>query len=111
MIFAADEGIDYAGVENGDRLLTRMANFYTKAKTKDFYFELKGYRETTDENKVAIDLITARASKIQADLNAKDVPLDRIKISTEYNYSNSETSISNNKNWIDINVVNSCIKN
>ena len=114
MVFSSDSTI-YSVPDLGEKLLDRMANFYKQADEKDFVFELKGYRQSAglsqDQNNLLSDLFQRRATTLQKGLTERGVPLDRINISEKYNYYILEQSTAvQNELYVDINIVNRCIK-
>ncbi len=115
MIFKPDT-TEYGAPSSGANLLDRMANFYKKAPDKDYVFELRGYMPTSSDdtnidNTAKEELFQRRAVKIQKDLTTREVPLDRVLVSEEYNYYLPEqASEVENDLYIDINIVNRCVK-
>lgn len=96
-------------------LLDRMVNFYKEASYKDFVFELRGYRQSSglsqEEVDTLNDLYQRRAVSLQNELVKRGVPLDRVTVSDRLNYYLLEqVAGTDNEQFIDINVVNRCIK-
>ncbi|MBH1980013.1 hypothetical protein I8H89_00660 [Candidatus Saccharibacteria bacterium] len=114
MIFPSDS-TEYIATDDSNSLLDRMANFYKKAYENDFIFELRGYRQSTGlsgkESEQLDSLFQRRAIVLQKELIKRGVPLDRILISDKYTYYIPEQSTEvTNELYVDINVVNRCIK-
>lgn len=112
MIFPSGS-TDYIATADSKSLLDRAANFYKKAYEKDFVFELKGYRQSAglgeEENEQLNSLFQRRAVILQKDLTERGIPLDRVLINNKYNYYAPSTT-SESGQYIDINIVNRCIK-
>lgn len=109
------ESSDYSNLEQGGILLDRIAGFYEKAKEKDFVFELKAYRQnsglTQDESELLDELFQRRATALQKELTMREVPLDRVQINNRYNYYiPGQSTVADNDLYVDINIVNRCIK-
>lgn len=114
MIFLPDS-TDYKTSLGGNLLLDRMSDFYKKVPQKDFIFEIKGYRQSvklSDEETTQFDdLFHRRAITLQNGLVARGVPLDRVVINDQYNYYIAEQATAvQNELYLDINIVNRCIK-
>lgn len=107
MIFTGS-GLDYAGEKNGEKILTRLAEFYKKSSDKDFKIELRGYAIDDSAKYVEqTDLAQNRAGKIREALIAKNVARDRVYISNPSVYPATQTN-DPRANYIDINIVNMC---
>lgn len=107
MIFS-DDTLDYAGKENGEKILTRLADFYKKSGEKDFKIELRGY--AVDDSAKYIeqtDLAQNRAGKMREALISKGVARDRVYISNPTVYAVGQTA-DPRASYIDINIVNLC---
>jgi|GEM_PF-4546366 len=109
MIFANDTTTEYAGQENGKRLLDRIANFYDKSSTKDYSFIVQGYliaKADTVEQRTQVT--QNRATKIQQELVDRGVSEDRISIEEPLAYPEDRPIDSANERYINIEVVNNC---
>jgi len=107
MIFS-DDGLGYAGEENGEKILTRLADFYKKSNGKDFKIELRGYATDDPAHYVAqTDLAQNRAGKMRETLINKGVARDRVYITKPSIYKTDQT-IDPRASYIDINIVNMC---
>lgn len=107
MIFS-DDTLNYAGKENGEKILTRLADFYKKSGNKDFKIELRGY--AVDDSAKYIeqtDLAQNRAGKMREALISKGVARDRVYISSPTVYSVGQVT-DPRASYIDINIVNLC---
>ncbi|MBH2007633.1 hypothetical protein I8H83_03455 [Candidatus Saccharibacteria bacterium] len=103
----------YGAGSGASVLFTRLAGFYEKANEKDFVFEIKGYRQeslNTKEQADSDNLFQSRAVRLQQDLAAAGIPLARILISDAFNYSDPRLTTLDNANYIDMNILNRCIK-
>lgn len=111
MIFRPDSS-EFQTTTGGNLLIDRMADFYKKAHTKDFIFELRGYRHTGDtpeaERDTLDDLLQKRMDVLLQGLQSRGVPLDRITVNKNHNYYDLKSTNLENALYVDINIVNRC---
>jgi hypothetical protein len=107
MIFSKND-LGYAGQKNGEKILTRLADFYKKSGDKDFKIELRGYAIDDPAKYVEqTDLAQNRAGKIREALASKGVARDRIYVGNPSVYSAGQAN-DPRAEYIDINIVNMC---
>lgn len=95
----------------GDLLIERMVDFFKKAHSKDFVFELRGYMPTSasgEQKDTLANLYQRRATTLQSELVKRGIPLDRATISQEFNYYDTSSTDLENDLYVDINIVNRC---
>lgn len=114
MIFPSGS-TEYMATEESESILDRTVSFYKKSSSKDFIFELKGYRQNTgltqEENEKLNDLFQRRAVLLQEELVRRGIPLDRITINDRFNYyAPGQSTTFESDLYVDINIVNRCIE-
>lgn len=111
MIFENTTSTEYAGEENGKKLLDRMANFYDKSHTKDYSLLIRGYLAATpDSIEERRQVIQNRATRIQQELVERGISDDRISIGEPVAYPADQPTTGEDERYIIIDVVNNCIK-
>lgn len=109
MIFADNTSLAYAGKQNGQTILNRLASFYDRSSEKDYLIEIKGY--ATDDPKQYItmtDLAQKRADKMRSELIKKGITPDRIQISKPSVFGVDDSQTDARYKMVDINIINQC---
>lgn len=110
MIFEHDTGTEYAGQENGKKLLDRIGGFYDRSSEKDYSFLIRGYL-ASDNNSLDVrqEVVQNRTTQLRDELIQRGVPDDRIDIGEPISYDSSQTT-ANNERYVIIDVINNCNK-
>lgn len=110
MIFSSDTSAEYAGQENGDKLLDRMRDFYKKTSEKDYSFLIRGYLASSSESADQQRQVNQnRATLLRQELTSREIPDDRIRIGEPVAYDPTQSGDANQRYAI-IDVVNNCNK-
>lgn len=108
MIFENDTSTQYAGEENGTKLLDRMGNFYTRTSEKDYSYLIRGYlasdSSSPEERKKVVQNRTAR---ILQELVQRGIPEDRIRVGEPISYEQTQTT-ADNERYLIIDIINNC---
>lgn len=108
MIFENDSTTEYAGEENGKKLLDRMGDFYARSEDKDYSFFIRGYLSTDIATLEARrQIIQNRTTQLRDELVTRGVAADRIEIGEPISYDVDQTA-ANNERYVIIDVVNNC---
>lgn len=109
MIFSDNLSLDYAGKENGQAILDRLASFYDRSSGKDYLIELRGYAADDPNEYIAMtDLAQKRADKMRDELISKGITPDRIQISKPTVYSSDDAKQDARHKMVDLNIINQC---
>lgn len=108
MIFENDTSTQYAGEENGSKLLNRMGSFYERTADKDYSYLIRGYlASNSDSIDERTQVVQNRTTRLQQELVKRGVPEDRIRIGEPVTYDQTQTTASNER-YVIIDIVNNC---
>lgn len=108
MIFENDTSTQYAGEENGTKLLNRMGSFYERTAAKDYSYLIRGYLASNDDSvDERTQVVQNRTARLLQELVKRGIPEDRIRIGEPVSYDQAQTTASNER-YVIIDIINNC---